>query len=325
MRTVNTALVADICGNKLMTTSALAAAGVPQPKALVAYTPESALEAIERLGYPAVLKPTVGSWGRLLSKVNDRDAAEAILEHKETLGSYHHSIFYIQEYVKKPGRDIRAFQVGSETICAIYRTSPNWITNTARGGSSSNCPITPELADICTRAARAVGGGLVALDLFEDPGPRPPRQRSELHDGVPQQHRADQREHPGAHGGLLSEGRARRMGRRQRLAGRHRAARDRDFARRRRVGISAAWPIASRTAIVGASGYTGGELLRLLLDHPRFDVRQVTSERLDGQFVHFTHPNLRRRTALKFVRSEALERGGSAVPVPAARQRGGPH
>ena len=169
VETVNTALVADICGNKLMTTSALAAAGVPQPKALVAYTPESALRAIEELGYPAVLKPTVGSWGRLLSKVNDRDAAEAILEHKETLGSYHHSIFYIQEYVNKPGRDIRAFQVGGETICAIYRTSPNWITNTARGGSSSNCPITPELAEICTRAARACGGGVVALDLFEDP------------------------------------------------------------------------------------------------------------------------------------------------------------
>jgi [lysine-biosynthesis-protein LysW]--L-2-aminoadipate ligase len=169
VRTVNTALVADVCGNKLMTTSALAAAGVPQPRALVAYTPESALEAIEQLGYPAVLKPTVGSWGRLLSKVNDRDAAEAILEHKDTLGSYHHSIFYIQEYVKKPGRDIRAFQVGGETICAIYRHSPNWITNTARGGSSSNCPITPDIADICTRAARACGGGVVALDLFEDP------------------------------------------------------------------------------------------------------------------------------------------------------------
>ena len=112
VKTVNTALCADICGNKLMTTSALAAAGVPQPKALVAYTAESALEAIERLGYPVVLKPTVGSWGRLLSKINDRDAAETILEHKETLGSYHHSIFYIQEYVQKPGRDIRAFQVG---------------------------------------------------------------------------------------------------------------------------------------------------------------------------------------------------------------------
>lgn len=169
VKTVNTALVADICGNKLMTTSALAAAGVPQPKALVAYTPESALAAIESLGYPVVLKPTVGSWGRLLSKVNDRDAAESILEHKETLGSYHHSIFYIQEYVNKPGRDIRAFQIGSDTICAIYRNSPNWITNTARGGRSENCPVTPELADLCTRAARACGGGMVALDLFEDP------------------------------------------------------------------------------------------------------------------------------------------------------------
>src|SRR5262245_4308894 len=186
-----------------MTTSALAAAGVPQPKALVAYTPESALEAIEQLGYPAVLKPTVGSWGRLLSKVNDRDAAEAILEHKDTLGSYHHSIFYIQEYVKKPGRDIRAFQIGSETICAIYRTSPNWITNTARGGTSSNCPITPELADICTRAAKAVGGGMVALDLFED---------------APGGHGQLQRDAPGLqdHAGLLQH--------RHELARRHQAA-----------------------------------------------------------------------------------------------------
>lgn len=167
--TVNTALVADVCGNKLQTTSALTQAGVPQPRTLVAFTPESALEAIEELGYPVVLKPAVGSWGRLLSKVNDRDAAEAILEHKDTLGSYHHSIFYIQEYVAKPGRDIRAFVVGDETICAIYRDSQHWITNTARGGKSSNCPVTPELNDICVRSGRAVGGGMVAIDVFEDP------------------------------------------------------------------------------------------------------------------------------------------------------------
>ena len=167
--TVNTAVVADVCGNKLQTTSALTQAGVPQPRTLVAFTPESALEAIEELGYPVVLKPAVGSWGRLLSKINDRDAAEAILEHKDTLGSYHHSIFYIQEYVAKPGRDIRAFVVGDETICAIYRDSQHWITNTARGGKSSNCPVTPELNDICVRSGRAVGGGMVAIDVFEDP------------------------------------------------------------------------------------------------------------------------------------------------------------
>ncbi len=169
IKTVNTARVSDTCGNKLQTTSALTRAGVPQPRCLVAYTPESALEAIEELGYPVVLKPAVGSWGRLLSKINDREAAEAILEHKEVLGSYHHSIFYIQEYVAKPQRDIRAFVIGNETIAAIYRNSEHWITNTARGGKASNCVITPEIDDICVAAAKAVGGGVVAIDVFEDP------------------------------------------------------------------------------------------------------------------------------------------------------------
>jgi [lysine-biosynthesis-protein LysW]--L-2-aminoadipate ligase len=166
--TVNTYEVANICGNKLLTTSALVRAGVPTPRTMVAFTPESALRAIEQMGYPVVLKPGVGSWGRLLSKVNDREAAEAILEHKQVLGSYHHSIYYIQEYVEKHGRDIRAFVVGDETICGIYRTSSHWITNTARGGQATNCPITPELNELCVRAAQSVGGGVLALDIFED-------------------------------------------------------------------------------------------------------------------------------------------------------------
>lgn len=169
VKTVNTYEVASTCGDKLLTTLALIRDGVPTPRVSVAHTPESALQAIEQLGYPVVLKPAVGSWGRLLSKVNDRDAAEAILEHKQTLGSYHHSIFYIQEYVDKRGRDIRSFVVGDETICAIYRTSTHWITNTARGGIATNCPVTPELNEISVRAAKAVGGGVVAIDLFETP------------------------------------------------------------------------------------------------------------------------------------------------------------
>jgi [lysine-biosynthesis-protein LysW]--L-2-aminoadipate ligase len=126
--------------------------------------------AIEELGYPAVLKPVVGSWGRLLARVNARDAAEAILEHKEVLRSYKHGIFYVQEYVAKPGRDIRAFVVGDRTICAIYRSSPHWITNTARGGLASNCTVTPEIDDLCRRAAQSVGGGVLAIDLLEHPG-----------------------------------------------------------------------------------------------------------------------------------------------------------
>jgi [lysine-biosynthesis-protein LysW]--L-2-aminoadipate ligase len=140
IKTVNTAEVARICGDKFITSQALLKQGVPTPRTALAFTPESALQAIENMGYPVVLKPCIGSWGRLISKINDRQAAEAILEHKQILGSYHHSIYYIQEYVNKPGRDIRSFVVGDETIAAIYRTSDHWITNTATGGKASNCP-----------------------------------------------------------------------------------------------------------------------------------------------------------------------------------------
>ncbi len=165
--TVNSYEVAAICGNKLETTSALVRDDIPVPRSKIAFTPESALRAIEELGYPVVLKPAVGSWGRLLSKINDREAAEAVLEHKQVLGTYHHSIFYIQEYIHKPARDIRSFVVGNETIAAIYRYSDHWITNTARGGHAENCPVTPEIDRLSQAAAKAVGGGVVAIDLLE--------------------------------------------------------------------------------------------------------------------------------------------------------------
>ncbi len=167
IKCINSYHVANVCGDKLLTTAALAEAGVAQPESRVAFTEESALEAIEDIGYPVVLKPVVGSWGRLLSKINDRDAAEAILEHKAVLGSYQHSVFYIQNYVAKAGRDIRSFVVGDDCIAAIYRSSEHWITNTARGAVASKCEVTPEVADISLRAAAAVGGGVVAVDLFE--------------------------------------------------------------------------------------------------------------------------------------------------------------
>ncbi len=167
--TVNRYATASVCADKILTTAALQEAGVAQPQVRVAFDRASALAAMEALGYPVVLKPVVGSWGRLLARINDRDAAEAVLEHRQVLGGYQHHIYYIQELVRKPGRDIRAFVVGDETIAAIYRRSEHWITNTARGGQASNCPVTPELNAICLQAARAVGGGVLAIDLLEDP------------------------------------------------------------------------------------------------------------------------------------------------------------
>ncbi len=163
---VNSSLVAERCGDKYVTSQILAKNGIPTPRVVMAFDEESALRAIEAMGYPCVLKPVVGSWGRLLAKVENRQMAESLIEHKSSLG-VNHQVFYIQEYINKPGRDIRAFVIGGQCICAIYRSSENWITNTARGGVVTNCPITDEIAEICHRAAQAVGGGLLALDLFE--------------------------------------------------------------------------------------------------------------------------------------------------------------
>jgi [lysine-biosynthesis-protein LysW]--L-2-aminoadipate ligase len=127
IRTVNTALTAEVCGDKLATSCALEKAGIHSLVMFALSHTESALDAIEALGYPVVIKPVVGSWGSLLAKLNDRDAAEAILEHKSTLGSALHSVFYIQEYIDKPGRDIRAIVIDGKVVTAIYRKSQHWI------------------------------------------------------------------------------------------------------------------------------------------------------------------------------------------------------
>ena len=166
---INRLDILEVCNDKVRTSALLTRAAVPQPRYQVAFSPDAVLEAIEYLGYPAVLKPPVGSWGRLIARVNDRDAAEALIEHKSTLGSFHHGSFYIQEYVPKQGRDIRAFAVDGRVICAIYRNSEHWITNTARGALATNCPLTPDLVDLCERTSDAIGGGLLAIDLFEHP------------------------------------------------------------------------------------------------------------------------------------------------------------
>lgn len=165
---VNASRVIATCGDKALTSVALAAAGVPTPRTFVAFTPEAALRAIEGFGYPAVLKPVVGSWGRLVAKVSDREQAEQILEHKATLGHYVHRIFYVQEYVDKPGYDIRSHVVGDRVTSAIRRVSPSWVTNAARGAVCERQAVTREIEELSLRAAEAVGGGVLGIDLMPD-------------------------------------------------------------------------------------------------------------------------------------------------------------
>ncbi len=171
---VNPSQVIETCGDKLLTTLALRRDGIPVPRTTLALSTKAGLEAIEKMGYPVVVKPLTGSWGRLLARVNDRDGAEALLEHKEALGSPQQRILYIQEYVKKPGRDIRTIVVGDRVCSAMYRISRHWLTNTARGTEVAPCPISGEVEVLSLRAARAVAkgsplGAAVAVDLLESP------------------------------------------------------------------------------------------------------------------------------------------------------------
>ena len=169
VRCINRAATIEMCSDKLVTSIALAKAALPTPGVRVATSPEAALEAIEAMGYPVVLKPTIGSWGRLLARINDRDAAEAVLEHRATLGSVQHSVFYIQEYIDKPGRDIRVFVIGGKAIAAIARSSEHWVTNTARGAVATGLEVSPELAELAERSAAVVQADIVAVDLLECP------------------------------------------------------------------------------------------------------------------------------------------------------------
>jgi len=165
--TLNTADAVHLCDDKAENSLVLEAAGIPTLRTLLAFDVESALQACETVGYPAVLKPVTGSWGRLLARVNGPQQARTILEQKKDLGSFHHAIFYVQEYVEKPDRDIRAYVVGDEVLAASYRTAKHWVTNAARGATSFPCPITPEIEDLALRACRAVGARLAGVDLIE--------------------------------------------------------------------------------------------------------------------------------------------------------------
>jgi len=167
---VNAPEVIELAGDKVRTSLRLAERRIPTPRTVVALSPEAALKAVEEVGYPAVLKPAVGSWGRLMAKVDDPDSAEQIVEHKVALGSPVHSVFYVQEFVPKPDRDLRVLVVGDEVVAAMYRRSSAWRTNAARGATAEPAPLSSGLAELAQRAAEAVGGGVLAVDLMEAHG-----------------------------------------------------------------------------------------------------------------------------------------------------------
>lgn len=165
---VNTAAATRISGDKWHTSAALRRAGLPTPATALATTPDAALKALDELGYPAVIKPLVGSWGRLVTRVTDRAMAAAVLEHVAALPSPQSHIVYLQELVPKADRDIRVIVVGGEALGATHRRGMEWRTNVARGAVSEPCPLSGEYAELAVRAAEAIGTDIAGVDLIED-------------------------------------------------------------------------------------------------------------------------------------------------------------
>jgi len=165
---INSLRTAILCGNKLFSHMELQKAGLKTPKAISAFSDISAMAALDSLGYPAVIKPTVGSWGRLIALLRDKDAARAVIEDREHMFPLYH-VYYFEEFVRRPPRDIRAIVVGDRVVAAIYRYSvqDEWKTNMALGGHAEICPITRELEDICIKATNTMGGQIVGVDLME--------------------------------------------------------------------------------------------------------------------------------------------------------------
>lgn len=166
-RPVNQSRAIETCGDKVRTTLALLKEGVPTLSASVAFATPSGEIAGQEIGYPLVVKPVIGSWGRLIGKVNDQDALDMVLDHKAALGGATHAVTYLQRFVETGGRDIRSFVVDDRCIAAIARTSEGWKTNTALGAEATGIELDSELICVSEAAATAVGGGLVAVDLFE--------------------------------------------------------------------------------------------------------------------------------------------------------------
>jgi len=166
---INKYEVANNCGNKMITSLLLKKHNVPTPKTYFSFSPEAALENLEKVGYPLVIKPIVGSWGRGVIPLKDRETADAIIEVRELSDGPLDRIYYLQEMIKRPPRDIRGIVVGDQVISAMYRTSSGGFkTNIALGAEPILCEITKELEDVCMKASKAVGGGILGVDIMED-------------------------------------------------------------------------------------------------------------------------------------------------------------
>lgn len=167
IKTINSSQSTRLCNNKALCTWELQEGNIPVPKTVVVFSQDEAIIAAKKIGYPVVAKPIIGSWGRLLAKIDNQDVLETILEHKEALGSPYHSFFYLQEYIEKPGRDIRVLMIGGEPVAAMYRKSNHWITSTAKGATPKKLKLDSELINLTKKVTEILHVEIAGIDIVE--------------------------------------------------------------------------------------------------------------------------------------------------------------
>jgi len=166
---INSFEISNTCGNKMITSMLLKKNNIPTPKTYFSFSAESAMEHFEKIGYPLVIKPIIGSWGRSVIPIKDKDTADAIIENRQVTDGPQDRIYYLQEMIDRPPRDIRVITVGDQTVAAMYRkSSGGFKTNIALGAEPEICKITNEIEELCQKASKAVGGGILGIDLMED-------------------------------------------------------------------------------------------------------------------------------------------------------------
>ena len=161
--------VANTCGNKMITSMLLKKNNIPTPKTYFSFSAEAALENFENVGYPLVIKPIIGSWGRSVMPIKDKDTAEAVIENRQVTDGPQDRIYYLQEMIDRPPRDIRVITVGDQAVSAMYRkSSGGFKTNIALGADPEICEITKEMEEMAIKASKAMGGGILGIDMMED-------------------------------------------------------------------------------------------------------------------------------------------------------------
>jgi [lysine-biosynthesis-protein LysW]--L-2-aminoadipate ligase len=174
-KVVNNYNAVSISADKLLTTLLLEKHKIPSPKTFVGFTGEAVMASAEKyLNYPMVTKPIIGSWGRMVAKIESNNHLSSIVESKEVMGDLFQKIHYFQEFIDAPKlnpnnpADIRVFYLGGECIAAMgrYRPENDFRSNIALGGKAKMLDIDSEMSSICKKIAEAIQGEILGIDLM---------------------------------------------------------------------------------------------------------------------------------------------------------------